>query len=221
MRGHREWRLPPRRVPRSRRILRGFRVATQGFRCPPRLANADVLARMATSDLARDLIRGGLPFCLRKVVPRPPPGRAPSRLASARHSERGPLRPRPKLGRLRLAPAASFRLTSLSSTDLESCVLLTTESGLPEEEEYGTPRSRHHPSDSHWLRKRRRLKHDLPGPPFVGPHRGAHRPQTQAIESSSIHRRGQDMSLRVAIVGDKLATTRVGITKVLWTFPGG
>lgn len=78
MRGHREWRLPPRRVPRSRRILRGFRVATQGLRCPPRLANADVLARMATSDLARDLVRGGLPFCLRKVVPRPPPGGPPA-----------------------------------------------------------------------------------------------------------------------------------------------
>lgn len=137
------------------------------------------------------------------------------------HTERGPLRPRPKLGRLRLAPAASFRLTSLSSTDLESCGLLATESGLPEEEECGTPRSRHRPSDSHRLRKRRHLKHDLPGPPFVGPHRGAHRPQIQAIESSSIHQRDQDMSLRVAIVGDKPATTRVGITKVLWTFPGG
>lgn len=147
-------------------------------------------------------------------------GPQPARLCSAQRA-RPPASPAEAGASARLAPAASFRLTSLSSTDLESCGLLATESGLPEEEEYGTPRSRHRPSDSHRLRKRRRLKHDLPGPPFVGPHRGAHRPQTQAIVSLPIHRRGQDMSLRVAIVGDKPATTRVGITKVLWTFPGG
>lgn len=147
-------------------------------------------------------------------------GPQPARLCSAQRA-RSPASPAKAGASARLAPAANFRLTFLSSTELGSRVLLATESGLPEEEEYGTPRSRHRPSDSHRLRKRRRLKHDLPGPPFVGPHRGAHRPQTQAIVSLPIHRRGQDMSLRVAIVGDKPATSRVGITKVLWTFPGG